>query len=60
MTDPSASPQNGALEEVRGDTFSGFGYQDGPGRATFADREVKHGGKVACRMQTWRRRPSPG
>ncbi len=42
---------NGDLEETKGDLFVGFGYQDDPGKATFADREVVHPGRVSCRMQ---------
>jgi hypothetical protein len=50
---PNSGPvlKNGDLEEVRGDRFLGFSYQDNPGKATFADREVVHHGKVSCRMQ---------
>jgi hypothetical protein len=51
VPDPSARLVNGDLESTRGDQFTGFGYQDNPGKATFADREVVHKGKVACRMQ---------
>src|SRR5262245_28300191 len=42
---------NGGLEEVKGDRFAGFNLQDSPGKVTFADRAVVHGGKVSCRMQ---------
>ena len=55
--DPSARIANGDLEATNGDTFTGFGYQDAPGKATFADREVKHGGKVACRMEDFAATP---
>ncbi len=51
IVDPPPRLANGDLEATRGDTFAGFGYQDAPGRSTFADREVKHGGQVACRME---------
>ena len=51
VTNPEARLKNGDLEETRGDVFTGFGYQDAPGKATVADRAVVHGGKVACRMQ---------
>jgi hypothetical protein len=51
---------NGALEEARGDTFAGFGYQDDPGKASFADREVGHGGKVSCRFQDVAKTSSTG
>src|SRR5262249_31652328 len=42
---------NGGLEEGKGDRFAGFNLQDSPGKVTFADRAVVHGGKVSCRMQ---------
>ena len=48
---PAARIANGGLEETKGDRFTGFSFQDDPGRTTFADREVHHGGNVACRMQ---------
>ena len=51
VPDPAARIVNGDLEEARGDVFGGFGYQDAPGKSTVPDREVRHGGKVSCRMQ---------
>ena len=53
MLDRAAAARlvNGGLENVRGDRFGGFSYQDGPGKWTFADRKVVHGGKVSCRME---------
>jgi hypothetical protein len=53
VPDPAAKLKNGGLEETKGDgnVFVGFGYQDNPGKSTFADREVVHGGKVSCRME---------
>jgi hypothetical protein len=47
----SAKLANGDLEEVKGDRFAGFTFQDDPGVTTFADRETVHSGKVSCRMQ---------
>ncbi len=41
---------NGNLEEVQGDTFRRFGFQDAPGAATFADHRVFHQGKTSCRL----------
>jgi hypothetical protein len=49
--DPASVVINGGLEDVKGDRFTGFTFQDDPGVTTFADREVVHGGKVSCRMQ---------
>ena len=48
---------NGDLEDVRGDRFTKFSLQDGPGKVTFADRKVVHGGKVSCRMENVRKGP---
>lgn len=45
---------NGGLEQTRGDRFAGFSFQDEPGKKTFADREVRHGGAVSCRMENFR------
>jgi len=50
-TDGAAHFVNGDLEDVKGDRFAGFSFQDDPGTTTFADRDTTHGGKVACRMQ---------
>jgi hypothetical protein len=49
--EPSARVVNGDLEQTKGDLFAGFGYQDEPGKQTFADRAVVHQGKVSCRME---------
>ncbi len=53
VLDPGSAPRlvNGSLEEVKGDRFPGYSFQDDPGKATFADRAVAHQGKVSCRMQ---------
>ena len=41
----------GGFEERRGDTFAGWGYQDEPGKGTFADTAVKHGGAASLRIE---------
>jgi hypothetical protein len=41
----------GDFEEHRGDKFSGWTFQDEPGAGTFADSEVKHGGRWALRIE---------
>jgi hypothetical protein len=51
VPEPAATLVNGGLEEVKGDRFVRFSFQDDPGKTTFADRDVVHGGKVSCRMQ---------
>jgi hypothetical protein len=47
----SAHLLNGNLEQVRGDRFTGFSFQDDPGVTTHADRTVVHGGRVSCRLE---------
>jgi len=51
VPDPASRLDNGGLEATNGDKFIGVNFQDEPGKSTFADREVVHGGKVSCRMQ---------
>jgi hypothetical protein len=47
----SARLRNGVLEQVQGDRFTGFSFQDDPGVTTFVDRKVVHGGRVSCRFE---------
>lgn len=49
--EPSARIANGGLEEAKEHLFSSFMIQDEPGKVTFADRQVVHGGKVSLRIQ---------
>ncbi|WP_422925994.1 hypothetical protein [Singulisphaera sp. PoT] len=51
VEDPDAGYKNGGLEDVRGDRFAGFSFQDDPGKTTFADRATFHGGHVSCRIE---------
>ncbi len=60
VPDPAARVVNGDLEDVRGDRFVGFAFQDDPGRTTFADRAVVHHGKVSCRMEDVARNGTSG
>jgi hypothetical protein len=60
VPDPDAQLRNGDLEQVRDDRFAGLSFQDDPGRATVADREVVHSGEVSCRMQDVSRTGSSG
>jgi hypothetical protein len=50
-TQPPAQIKNGGLEATSGDKFTGFNWQDDPGITTFADRSVRHQGRVACRFE---------
>jgi hypothetical protein len=42
---------NGDFEDVAGDHFKGWAFQDDEGTTTFADHQVVHGGKTALRME---------
>jgi len=52
---PMAAPKtvlgNGDFEQVEGDRFTGFAFQDNAGKSSFADTETVHGGKVSLRME---------
>ena len=42
---------NGDFEDVIGNHFNGWSFQDSEGVTTFADHAVTHGGKAALRME---------
>ncbi len=50
--DPPLRLANADFEEVpaSGHQFPGWAFQDAPGRATFVDQEVRHGGRASLRM----------
>ncbi len=48
--DPNVKVRGGDMEQAKGDTIVGFGYQDDPGKASFVDRDVKHSGKSSLRI----------
>src|SRR5687768_8926866 len=39
------------FEVRKGDAFTGWGFQDEPGKGTFADVEIKHGGSASLRIE---------
>jgi hypothetical protein len=43
---------NGGFETSRGDSATGWGYQDDPGKVSFIDRETKHSGSSSLRFGT--------
>ncbi len=51
VPDPAARLKNGDLEETKRDSFTGFGFQDAPGKNTVIDHADAHHGKTSCRMQ---------
>ena len=48
---PSAKIVNGNLEDAQENRFSAFMLQDDPGKTTFADHTVVHGGNTSVRIQ---------
>jgi hypothetical protein len=50
--------RNGDFEDVNGNHFKGWGFQDDEGVTTFADHEVVHGGKTSLRMENIARNPN--
>jgi hypothetical protein len=51
VEEPAAHIVNGDLERADGDRFSGFTLQDDPGKTTFADHRVVHGGTTSLRIE---------
>ena len=49
--DPPITVPGGDFEEVRGDRFTGWNFQDNEGKSIFADHTVVHGGKTSARME---------
>ena len=43
--------KNADFENVKGNHFIGWGFQDDEGVTTFADHEITHGGKTSLRME---------
>jgi len=48
---------NGDFEDVAGNHFGGWAFQDDEGVTTFADHEVVHGGKTSLRMESIGKNP---
>ncbi len=49
--DPPVKLEGGDFETFENHKFAGWDFQDLAGRASFADREVKHGGECSLRMR---------
>ena len=48
---------NGGFEEFTGNKFPGFGFHDQPGEISFADTEMKHGGRSSLRLENFTANP---
>jgi hypothetical protein len=57
VPDASASITNGEFEDFSGNKFSGFDFCDEPGQISFADTEVKHGGRASLRLENFASAP---
>lgn len=57
VPEPAAKLKNGDLEETKKDSFTGFGFQDQPGKSTVIDHAVVHHGKTSCRMENFAPKP---
>ncbi|MGA2244356.1 MAG: carbohydrate binding domain-containing protein [Verrucomicrobiota bacterium] len=53
VPDDKARVVNGGFEEFLGDRFSAFAFCDDPGKISFADTEVKHGGRASLRLENF-------
>jgi hypothetical protein len=57
VPDDSVRLANGDFELYRGNSFRGFNFHDQPGVISFADTQVKHGGKSAIRLENFTANP---
>jgi hypothetical protein len=57
VPDTAARLVNGDFEHFSGNQFTDFGFCDQPGEVSFADVEVKHGGRAALRLQNFTANP---
>ncbi len=58
VTDSTVRLVNGGFEEFNGNKFSGFGFHDAPGKISFADLEIQHGGKASVRLENFASDPN--
>lgn len=55
----TAALPGGSFEERKGDAAVGWSFQDGPGKASFIDTSVKHGGASALRFEELKTTAAP-
>jgi hypothetical protein len=53
VPDAAAQLVNGGFEEFSGNKFSGVSFCDAPGQISFADTEIKHGGRASLRLENF-------
>jgi hypothetical protein len=57
---PDAQIRNGGFEQAEAHKFSGFSFQDDPGRSTTADSQVVHSGRLCCRIEPGKNKEAGG
>lgn len=57
VPDESARLANGGFEDFTGNKFKSFNFHDQPGEISFADTQVKHGGKASMRLENYTANP---
>lgn len=57
VPDESVRLANGGFEEFSGNNFKGFSFHDQPGEISFADPQVKHGGRASLRLENFTANP---
>jgi hypothetical protein len=48
---------NGGFEDFSANRFKGYNFHDQPGEVSFADTQVKHGGRASLRMENFTANP---
>jgi len=49
--------KNGGFEEFNGNDFKGYDFHDQPGVVSFADTEIRHGGRASMRLENFAANP---
>ena len=57
---PEAQIRNGGFEQANAHKFTGFSFQDDPGRSTWSDSQVVHGGRLSCRIEPGKNKQAGG
>lgn len=53
LPDASVRLANGDFEDFTGNKFKSFNFHDQPGEISFADTQVKHGGRTSLRLENF-------
>ena len=53
VPDASVRMANGDFEKFKGNQFASFDFADDPGKTSFVDTQVKHGGQASLRLENF-------